>query len=107
MLGEQIADAVRWLEMQRQHAAGSEDAEQHLHPVADLLCPIEMRSHPALDPHGSCPVPLGVASMSHRSAFRFACCNTLRPTLELGECGSSRCCVLYLEGGDDTEQHAA
>gem|GEM_PF-4413715 len=50
MLGEQIADRVRWLELQGQHAFGREDSKQHLHPMFELLYPAESLIHPGPHP---------------------------------------------------------
>src|SRR5262249_30182556 len=39
MLEHQVTERVRWLVLERQHAAGSEDPKQHLHAVTYLLRP--------------------------------------------------------------------
>jgi hypothetical protein len=50
VLKQQIGDVIGRLEMQRQHTAGSKDAEQHLHAMADLLDSLEPSTHALLHP---------------------------------------------------------
>src|SRR5262249_36628695 len=50
MLGEQIANGVGGLELQRQHALRREDPEQHLYAMYELFCTGEALTHPALHP---------------------------------------------------------
>jgi hypothetical protein len=50
MLGDEILDRVRWLELQRQYAFGGEDSQEHLHAMLELLDARETLADTALDP---------------------------------------------------------
>ena len=50
MLRQEVADAVCWLELQRQYRPRTGGSQEHVDPMAHLLGPFETRPRAALDP---------------------------------------------------------